>query len=128
MTFKQLVLTLLLVTPIFLRASVGIFDDHGDVGAVLHPGNVDYDAARQTYTISGSGENMWFNKDEFQFVWKKISGDVSLTADISFIGEGTNPHRKAVLMIRQTLENDSVYADLALHGSGLTALQYREEK
>src|SRR6266852_3408655 len=34
----------------------------------------------------------------------------------------------AVLMIRQTLDADSPYADAALHGSGLTSLQYREEK
>ena len=27
---------------------------------------------------------MWFAADAFQFVWKKISGDVTLTADISF--------------------------------------------
>jgi tricorn protease-like protein len=44
------------------------------------------------------------------------------------VGAGVNEHRKAVLMIRQTLDADSVYADLAVHGSGLTALQYREAK
>jgi TolB protein len=37
----------------------GIFEDHTDVGTVLHPGAVEYDSAKQTYTISGSGENMW---------------------------------------------------------------------
>jgi len=61
-------------------------------------------------------------------VWKKMSGDVTLTADISFLGRGVNEHRKAVLMIRQTLDADSPYADAALHGSGLTSLQYREEE
>ena len=60
--------------------------------------------------------------------WKKVSGDVTLTADISFIGKGVNEHRKAVLMVRQSLDADSAYADLALHGSGLTSLQYRDEK
>src|SRR5512135_3853452 len=84
--------------------SVGLFTDHGDVGTVLHAGSVDYDASAGTYTIAGSGENMWFNNDSFQFVWKKVSGDVTLNADISFIGPGGNPHRKAVLMIRQSLD------------------------
>ncbi len=111
-----------------LAAPLGLFESHGDVGTVLHPGSVKYDSAKQTYTISGSGENMWFSSDAFQFVWKKLSGDVALTADISFIGKGKNPHRKAVLMVRQSLDPDSVYADIALHGVGLTALQYREEK
>jgi Tol biopolymer transport system component len=107
---------------------VGIFESHGDVGTVLHPGSVEYDAAKGSYTIAGSGENMWFGSDAFQFVGKKMSGDVTLAADISFVGKGVNEHRKAVLMIRQSLDADSPYADAALHGSGLTSLQYRDEK
>src|SRR5437588_12364525 len=79
---------------------VGIFVSHGDVGTVLHPGAVDYDAAKKTYTISGSGENMWLGKDAFQFVWKKVSGDVTLTADISFLTKTGNEHKKAVLVLR----------------------------
>jgi len=62
---------------------------------------VEYDAAKRSYTIVGSGENMWLANDAFQFVWKKMSGDVTLTADIAFLGKGVNEHRKAVLMIRQ---------------------------
>ena len=106
---------------------VGIFQGHGDVGAVLHAGAVEYDSAAKTYMVSGSGENMWLGKDEFQFVWKKVSGDVTIAADISILTEG-NEHRKAVLMIRQSLDPDSPYADLALHGNGLTSLQYRDAK
>src|SRR6267154_3003916 len=71
---------------------------------------------------------MWLGSDAFQFAWKKMSGDVTLTAEISFLGKGVNEHRKAVLMVRQGLEADSAYADVALHGNGLTSLQYREEK
>jgi TolB protein len=106
---------------------VGIFEGHSDVGTVLHPGAVDYDASKRTYTISGSGENMWFAADAFQFVWKKISGDVTLTADISFLTKTGNEHKKAALMLRQNLDADSVYADVALHASGLTSLQFRDE-
>jgi hypothetical protein len=102
---------------------VGIFEGHEDVGAVLHPGSVEYDAAKGSYTIAGSGENMWFARDGFQFVWKKISGDVALTADISFIGKGVNEHRKAVLMIRQSLDADSAYADVALQGAATHEIQ-----
>lgn len=107
---------------------IGAFDHHGDVGAVLHAGAVEYDSAKQTYTISGSGENMWFGKDEFQFVWTRVTGDVLLQADAAFLGKGVNGHRKAVLMVRQNLDTDSPYADLALHGDGLTSLQYRDVK
>ena len=109
-------------------APVGIFESHGDVGAVLHAGSVDFDAGKKTYTISGSGENMWSVADAFQFAWKKMSGDVSLTADIGFLTKTGNEHKKGVLMLRQSLDGDSVYADVALHASGLTSLQFRDEK
>jgi TolB protein len=122
-----------LVLPSPLRAQdasvpVGIFEGHSDVGTVLHAGSVDYDAAKHAYTISGSGENMWLAADAFQFAWKKVSGDVTLTADVSFLTKTGNEHKKAVLMLRQSLDADSVYADVALHASGLTSLQFRDEK
>ncbi len=109
-------------------AAPGIFEDHTDVGTVLHPGSVVYDASKQNYTVTGSGSNMWFAADAFQFVWKKVSGDVTLTADISFANTGGNAHKKAVLIVRQSLDPDSVYADVALHGNGLASLQFRDEK
>ncbi len=107
---------------------VGIFEGHGDIGTVLQAGSVQYDVGTKTYIVNGSGENMWSAEDDFQFAWKRVSGDFELTADISFVGGGSNEHRKAVLMLRQSLDADSVYADVALHGNGLTSLQYREEK
>jgi len=123
----------ILASPSGLRAQasagpVGMFEAHGDVGAVLHLGTTEYDASTKTYTITGSGNNMWAAEDDFQFAWKKMSGDVTLTANISFVGLGGVPHRKGVLMIRQSLDADSVYVDAALHGNGLTALQFRDEK
>jgi TolB protein len=109
-------------------AAVGLFESHGDVGEVLHEGSVVHDAAKGSYTINGSGENMWSTADAFQFVWKKVSGDVSLAADIAFPDTGGDPHKKAVLIIRQSMDSDSAYADVALHGNGLTSLQARDEK
>ena len=109
-------------------SSVGVFESHSDVGTVLHAGSVDYDAAQHTYTIAGSGENMWLRADAFHFVWMKVSGDVILTADAGFLTKTGNEHKKAVLMLRQSLDADSVYADVALHASGLTSLQFRDEK
>src|SRR6266436_231966 len=86
-------------------SALGTFESHGDVGKVLHPGSVEYDAAKKSYTIAGSGENMWLGADAFQFAWKKMSGDtITVTANISFLGSGGNAHRKAVLMVRQSLD------------------------
>ena len=108
--------------------SLGVFTGHEDVGTVLHPGSTTYDSSKNAYTLAGSGENMWATKDAFQFAWKKISGDVQISADISFPNSAGNEHKKAVLMLRQSLDADSVYADVALHGNGLTSLQFRDEK
>jgi TolB protein len=110
------------------RPSLGLFQDHADIGAVRRAGSAQYDPARNAYTLSGSGENMWSTSDAFQFAWKQVSGDTALTADIAFPEKGGNPHRKAVLMIRQSLDADSPYADVALHGDGLASLQFRDAR
>lgn len=120
--------SLVLTIPLGAQGTIGLFEGHTDVGTVLHPGSSEYDAVKKTYTLTGSGENMWAAEDEFQFVWKKMSGDVSLTADINIVTATGDPHRKAALMIRRTLEKDSEYVDAVLHGSGLTALQSRDQK
>lgn len=120
-----------LLLPSLLRAQspaqdIPPFEAGQDIGTVLHPGAITYDEQANAYTLSASGENMWLTKDAFYFAWKKASGDVSISADISFVGIGTNPHRKAVVMIRQSLAPDSPYVDIALHGVGLISLQDRE--
>jgi hypothetical protein len=104
----------------------GLFEGHGDIGDVRHAGSVVFDASDRSYRISGSGANMWFDHDELHYVWKRMSGDVSLAADIRWVGQGVDPHRKACLIIRQGLEPGATYADAAVHGDGLTSLQYRE--
>ncbi len=116
----------LLNLSVLAQAQVGIFEGHKDIGTLLHPGNTIYDAAQGTYTVSGSGDNMWFGTDNFQLAWKKLSGDVAITADINFVGTKGNAHRKAALLLRQSLEPNSVYVDVARHGNGLTSLQYRD--
>ena len=110
--------------------SLGIFETQSDVGSVTPPGKLAYDKAGHTYTIDSAGANLWMAEDDFHFAWKKMSGDVSLSADIQFPNSpaGASPHRKALLMFRQTLDPDSVYADAAIHGNGETALQYRRNK
>jgi len=124
-----LALVLILISPhAQAQNSVGVFENHADVGTVLHPGSTTFDPAKNSYTVRGSGENMWATADAFQFAWKKMSGDVEITADVQFTNLTGNEHKKAVLMLRQSLDADSVYADVALHASGLTSLQYREEK
>ena len=106
----------------------GLFSDQIEVGNVSKPGSVEYDSVQSSYLIAGGGENMWFTNDAFHYVWQRMSGDLTLAANVRWIGTNGNPHRKACLVIRQTLDADSPYADIAVHGDGLTSLQYRETK
>ncbi len=104
---------------------LGIFESEGSVGTTP-PGCVaHYDPARGEYRITGGGANVWGTADAFYFVWKKLSGDVTLAADVQWVGTSAAEHRKAMLMVRQSLDPGSPYADAVSHGNGLTSLQFR---
>jgi len=105
---------------------LGLFDLHKDIGSVGREGSASFDAANSSYEIGGGGDNMWFTNDAFHFVWKEVSGDFALQAAISWVQPGGNAHRKACLLVRQSLAPDAAYVDVAVHGDGLTSLQYRD--
>jgi len=107
-------------------ADLGAFEGASDIGRPGQAGSAIFEAAGGSYLVSGSGENMWFTNDAFHFLWKRVSGDLALQAAVEWLGTGGNAHRKACLMIRQSLSSDSAYIDVAVHGDGLTSLQFRE--
>jgi dipeptidyl aminopeptidase/acylaminoacyl peptidase len=111
---------------------LGLFDGQSDIGSVAPPGTGSYDAGKGTYTLTSAGANTWYRVDDFHYLWKKAVGDLALTADVSFppqaYDHAPNPHRKGLLMFRQTLDPGGAYVDVAVHGSGLLALQYRRER
>src|SRR5215471_12680675 len=104
---------------------LGIFTDEGSVGKTPPGCAARYDAAKGEYRITGGGANVWAAEDAFYFVWKKVSGDVTLSADVQWVGTSEAGHRKAMLMARQSLDAGSAYADAVSHGDGLTSLQFR---
>ena len=109
------------------QAPVGYFEGSGDVGGPALAGSTTYDAKAQTYTIVGAGTNMWANRDEFQFAWRKMTGDFIVRTHAAFVGAGVDPHRKVGWIVRKSLDADSVYVDAAVHGDGLTSLQFRKK-
>lgn len=120
---------LLAFVPLAFAAAQGsgIFEAHSDIGDTPKPGALEFDRAANSYKMTGGGANMWGAADAFHFAWTRMSGDLAISADIRFLGDGVDPHRKAVLVVRQGLEAGASYADAALHGDGLTSLQYRVE-
>jgi TolB protein len=111
-----------------LTADVGLFDTATDVGKIDLKGSSTFDADQAQYRITGSGANIWAKEDAFQFLWKKTSGDLVFSMDAAWVGEGKNAHRKACAMVRQSLDADAAYVDVAVHGDGLIELQCRKEK
>lgn len=107
---------------------IGMFEGQSDVGAALAPGSASYDAASGRYTINSAGYNIWYQRDEFRFLWKKMTGDVSLAATASFPDAKGYGDRKAVLVIRQALDDDSKEAMIGEHGTGMIHLAYRGDQ
>ena len=51
--------------------ALGDFTGQTDVGALHHAGACTYDPVQQIYTISGAGANIWGDRDDFHYVWRR---------------------------------------------------------
>jgi hypothetical protein len=107
---------------------IGLFDGQSDVGGAVVAGSASYDASSGQYTIHSAGYNIWYQRDEFRFLWKKMSGDASLAADASFPDPKGYGDRKVVLIVRQSLDDDSKEAMIGEHGTGMVHLAQRSER
>jgi hypothetical protein len=114
--------------PTTINTPIGIFDGQSDVGSAVAPGSAIYDSANKSYIINSAGYNIWYNRDEFRFLWKKLSGDASLATDVSFPVPKGFGDRKAVLVIRQSLDDDSKEILAGLHGTGMLQFAQRTGK
>ncbi len=120
-------LAAMVCTDSFAQHPVGIFDDHTDIGNPKIQGSTSYDESSQVYNIAGGGSNIWFNRDEFQFAYKKMKGDFIVTADFEFTGDtaGAVGHRKIGWMIRESTDEGAASMNACKHIDGLTVLQWR---
>jgi hypothetical protein len=106
--------------------TVGQFEGQTDVGGPLAPGSASYDAG--TYTINSAGYNIWYQRDEFHYLWKKMSGDVSLAGTVTWPSLNDFHDRKVALVIRDSLDDDSRQIMAAQHGNGMVHIAWRAEK
>jgi hypothetical protein len=105
--------------------NTGKFTGQADVGHPEKSGSATYDGKTKTYLLKGSGYNIWFERDEFHYLYKKMKGDFVVTAHFELLGKGTDPHRKTGWMIRESLADSASHISAVLHGDGLTVLQWR---
>jgi TolB protein len=124
-TMRELSLICLLTASAFAQSdSLGAFTNSGDVGDPSRKGSTEFNASSGQYRITGSGANIWAKQDQFQYVWREMSGNFAVTATLQFLGQGEE-HRKAGIMLRQSLDTDSPYGDFVIHGNGMPGLQWR---
>jgi regulation of enolase protein 1 (concanavalin A-like superfamily) len=127
-TMRQLLLVWLLSASAFAQGgNLGVFTNSGDVGSPAIKGSAAFKASNGEYRITGSGANIWAKQDQFQYVWREMTGNFTVTATMRFLGQGAD-HRKAGIMVRQSLDTDATYADVVVHGNGMPGLQWRSKQ
>jgi len=96
-------------------------------GAPGPQGSVSLDEATGTYTINGSGADVWGSSDQFHYMYRELSGDATIIAHVVDNGTGSNNWAKGGVMIRQSLDAGSTHALMAVTGSsgGGGAFQWR---
>ena len=125
---RTILLALAIASPCLAQApKLGVFTNSGDVGGPAIRGSATYDAVKKEYRVTGAGANVWAKADQFQYVWREMSGDLTMSATMQFLGEGLD-HRKAGIMLRQSLDTDAPYVDWIVHGNGMAAVQWRNTK
>jgi hypothetical protein len=93
-----------------------------DVGSVGQPGSVSESSG--TFTVAGSGDDIWNGADAFRYVYHPLSGDGELVARVASLVV-TDPWTKAGVMIRETLDPDSKFVMTIVSGTQGGFLQYR---
>ncbi len=101
------------------------FDNHLDIGTVGAAGSVCYDAVNQRYTIYASGADIWDQQDQFHFLYKKMHGDMTISARVKHIGN-IYGWAKGGVMIRETLNTDSKHSMCVLTPGNGFANQWRD--
>ena len=124
---ELLLFGVLAASALFQGGAIGAFTTSTDVGAPPLKGSAVFDQATKEYTVTGTGADIWAKADQFHYLWREMSGNFSVSATIRFLTEG-NPHRKASIMLRKTVDTDSPFVHLAIHGDGMPSVQFRSAK
>ena len=125
-------LTVLLVTslgqPVHAQTdTIGVFESHTSVGPTTPSGEASYDAATQSYTVTGAGR-MGARRDVFYVIWRRMAGDFILRARADWTSAGKHPQRTMGWMVRSRMSPDAPYVGAIIRGNGRAALRFRPMK
>jgi regulation of enolase protein 1 (concanavalin A-like superfamily) len=100
-----------LATATFDHVSIGPTWTSHDVGAVSAAGSSSASADGTSFSVSGSGSDIWDTADEFRYTYRVITGDFEISARVSSV-EFVHQWTKAGLMIRASAAANSVHASV----------------
>ena len=95
---------------------------HQDIGYPGKAGSAFYN--KGTFTLTGSGIDIWDKSDGFQYAYQSLSGDGSIVARVDSV-QNTDPWAKAGVMIRSSLSDNSSFADVLLTPGNGTVFERR---
>ncbi|MCD4781571.1 MAG: fibronectin type III domain-containing protein [Candidatus Omnitrophica bacterium] len=93
-----------------------------DVGPVTYVGSSGEFSG--SFTVQGSGDDIWGVSDEFQYAYQSFNGDGVLIARVDSV-DCTHTGAKAAIMMREALNAGSKHALMVTTKSNLAAFQYR---
>ncbi len=125
---REFLLACVLTASAFLQTgAVGLFSGSTDVGAPPLKGAAEFNPATREYTITGTGTDIWDRANQFHYLWREMSATSPSRPRRRFLTDGI-AHRKASIMLRKTVDTDSPFVHLAIHGDGMPSVQFRSAK
>jgi len=94
-----------------------------DVGSVPIPGSASYENG--TFTVTGSGADIWGSADAFHYATTSLNGDGTIVARVATV-QKVDAWTKAGVMIRETQTAGSAHAFMLVSAGKGVAFQRRE--
>jgi hypothetical protein len=90
-----------------------------------------FDAVNKVWTLQGGGFDIFFNNDQFHYVWRETVGYSAISARIAYVAGGEaqgNDYAKAGVMLRQSTDGASPYYAAFLTPEHGVMVQYRKKQ
>jgi outer membrane protein assembly factor BamB len=97
-----------------------------DIGYPAPAGSQIYQSASGTWTVEGGGYDIFFQQDQFHYIWQPLNGDGTMIAHV-ITQSNTNSAAKAGIMLRANASLDSPYYAAFVTPSHGISMQYRAD-
>src|SRR4051812_13672567 len=95
-----------------------------DVGSVPFAGGASYNNEHGTFTVTGSGADIWGSADAFHYAVTSLNGDGTIVARVATV-QNADAWTKAGVMIRETQNAGSAHALMLVSAGKGAAFQRR---